>query len=139
MKPPSDRYKVSVRISWGLILHISSLPFNKPRQVGTHLSLEWSQRKCFKELQNSDGLWIFVYFYFLLIKIFFFVFRDLDDFSSPRLITVGPVWSDLAKFRQFSKILVKLFRVYFAFGKIVNVLWQFLWILGKFELLWAAK
>ena len=55
---------------------------------------------------------------------------------------VSPVWPDLDKFQQLgklSKIFGKYLRVSLVFDKMLNLLWQFLEILGKFEVLWVAK
>ena len=45
------------------------------------------------------------------------------------------IWRNFANLGKLLKNLGKLFRVYFVFDKMLNLLWQFLEILGKFEVL----
>ena len=48
------------------------------------------------------------------------------------------MWPDLAKFHQIGKslnIFGDLFRVHSVFGKILNIIWEIFWLLGKFSLL----
>ena len=48
--------------------------------------------------------------------------------------TQGPVWPDWAKFHHFGNILNAFFifvKVYLAFGKILNLLWQFFYAIGS--------
>ena len=58
------------------------------------------------------------------------------------LIGSPAVWPDLAKIRHFGHRLTiscKLLRIYLVFGNILNLLWQNVYVLGKFSLLFKTE
>ena len=43
-----------------------------------------------------------------------------------KVVCLGPVWPELAKFGKIFKVLGKILRVYLTLGKILKLIWQIL-------------